>query len=177
MNIFGIDFKSLQRSVNSASQRLQEMHAKADSLRRDWERANTAPTTKEDLKELLQGWVDSTGENYRKSLHQTLQTFRNPRNLHSQDLARVMSIAGAAQPFGDSLQVKDVDQALCALFAPLLSKALLEEVDRMEWPEGGMSAKERGPILANIEDQIAQLNKEIKELEDAAEEIGIALRP
>ena len=171
--MFGFDFKSLRRSVENVEKKLQVMHTEVADLRRQRERARSAPTSKEDLKILLSAWVASTGDQYRKSLHETLRRFRNPRNLSAHELASVMSITGAPQPFGDAIRAKDVDQALCALFAPLLSKALLDEVDSMEWPADTVTATERNATVARLDERIVQLEQEIKELTTAAEEAGI----
>lgn len=171
--MFGFDFKSLRRSVEGVEKKLQAMHAELADLRRQRERAGSAPTSKEDLKNLLSGWVASKGDNYRKSLHQTLSKFRNPRNLSAHELALSMSITGAHQPYGDAVRAQDVDQALCGLFAPLLSKALLEEVDKMEWPSDTVTAADRDATIAGLDQRIVQLDKEIRELTTAAEEVGI----
>lgn len=171
--MFGFDFKSLRRSVENVEKKLQDMQTEVANLRRQRERASSAPTSKEDLKTLLSAWVASTGDSYRQSLHETLRKFRNPRNLSAYELGRVMSIAGAPQPFGDAIRAQDVDQALCALFAPLLTKTLLEEVDRMEWPADTVTNTERDANVARLDDRIAQLDQEIKELTAAAEEAGI----
>lgn len=171
--MFGFDFKLLRRSVEGVEKKLQDMHTEADNLRRQRERASTAYTSKEDLKALLSAWVTSAGDQYRKSLHETLRKFRNPRNLSQHELAAVMSITGAPQPFGEAIRAQDVDQALCGLFAPLLSKALLDEVDSMEWPVDTVTATERNATVARLDERIVQLDKEIKELTTAAEEAGI----
>ena len=171
--MFGFDFKSLRRSVEGVEKKLQDMHKEVDDLRRQRERASTAPTSKEDLKALLSAWVASAGDQYRKALHETLRKFRNPRSLSSRELASVMSITGAPQPFGEAIRAQDVDQALCALFAPLLSKALLDEVDSMEWPADTVTTAERNATVARLDERIVQLDQEIKELTTAAEEAGI----
>lgn len=171
--MFGFDFKSLRRSVEGVEKKLQAMHTEVADLRRQRERASSAPTSKEDLKNLLSAWVASAGDQYRKSLHETLRKFRNPRNLSQHELASVMSITGAPQPFGEAIRAQDVDQALCALFAPLLSKALLDEVDSMEWPADTVTATERKAIVEDLDERIGVLDKEIKDLTNAAEEAGI----
>ena len=171
--MFGFDFKSLRRSVEGAEKKLQDMRTEVADLRRERERASSAPTSKEDLKNLLSAWVTSKGDHYRKSLHETLRKFRNPRNLSAHDLALSMSITGAHQPFGEAIRAQDVDQAMCALFAPLLSKALLDEVDHMEWPSDTVTSAERSATLARLDERIDQLQKEINEFTTAAEEAGI----
>lgn len=171
--MFGFDFKSLRRSVEGVEKKLQAMHAELADLRRQRERASTAPSSKEDLKNLLSGWVTSKGDSYRKSLHETLRKFRNPRNLSAHELALAMSITGAHQPYGEAVRAQDVDQALCGLFAPLLNKALLEEVDSMEWPSDTVTASDRNATLARLDERIVKLDQEIRDLTTAAEEAGI----
>lgn len=171
--MFGFDFKSLRRSVEGVEKKLQAMHEELADLRRQRERANSAPTSKEDLKNLLSGWVASKGDSYRKSLHETLRKFRNPRNLSAHELALAMSITGAHQPYGEAVRAQDVDQALCGLFAPLLSKALLDEVDNMEWPSDTVTAAERVAAVTRLDERIVQVDKEIRELTAAAEDAGI----
>lgn len=172
--MFGFDFKSLRRSVEGVGEKLQAMQVELADLRRQRERASTAPTSKEDLKNLLNAWVTSKGDQYRKSLHETLRKFRNPRNLSAHELALAMSITGAHQAFGEAVRTQDVDQALCGLFAPLLSKALLEEVDNMEWPSDTVTAAERIATVARLDERIVQVDQEIRELTTAAEEAGIS---
>ncbi len=171
--MFGFDFKSLRRSVEGVEKKLQDMHTEVEGLRRQRDRTLSAPTSKEDLKSMLSAWVASAGENYRKSLQETLQKFRNPRNASPQELARGMSLTGALLPPGEAMRAQDVDQALCALFAPLLKKALLDEVDNMEWPEHSITATERSATVESLDARIVQLDKEIKDLTAAAEEAGI----
>lgn len=171
--MFGFDFKSLRRSVENVEKKLEAMHAELADLRRQRERASSAPTSKEDLKNLLSGWVTSKGESYRKSLHETLRKFRNPRNLSAHELALAMSITGAHQPYGETVRAQDVDQALCGLFAPLLSKALLEEVDKMEWPADTVTSAERAATVDRLDERIIQIDQEIRDLTAAAEEAGI----
>lgn len=171
--MFGFDFKSLRRSVEGVEKKLQDMHTEVEDLRRQRERTLSAPASKEDLKAMLSAWVASAGENYRKSLQETLQKFRNPRNATPQDVARGMSLTGALLPFGEALRQQDVDQALCALFAPLLNKALLDEVDNMEWPAHSITTAERNATVARLTERIDQLDQEIRDLTTAAEEAGI----
>lgn len=171
--MFGFDFKSLRRSVEGVEKKLQAMHAELADLRRQRERTSSAPTSKEDLKNLLSGWVATKGDGYRKALHETLRKFRNPRNLSPHELALAMSITGAHQPYGEAVRAQDVDQALCGLFAPLLSKALLDEVDNMEWPSDTVTAAEREAAVARLDERIVQIDQEIRELTAAAEDAGI----
>jgi hypothetical protein len=124
----------------------------------------------------LSAWLASNSKKYREALHETLSKFRNPRNLTQDDMARYMSITGAAQPGGEALRTQDVDQALCALFAPLLKDALFKEIESMEWSENTMNNAQRVKDAERLDERIYQLDTEIAALINGAEESGINWR-
>ncbi|MDT0131384.1 hypothetical protein FPK48_31070 [Acinetobacter baumannii] len=59
------------------------------------------------------------------------------------------------------------------MFAPLLNKALLEEVDSMEWPSDTVTASDRDATVARLDERIVKLDQEIRDLTTAAEDAGI----
>lgn len=168
------DFASIRRSVKGLEGQLKKMDEDIAELRRKRESVLSSPASKGDVKAMLSGWVRDSGEVYRSSLRTTLAEFvRNPRNMTPANLARVVSVTGAAQPFGDALRPQDVDQALCALFGPLLNTALLEQVDLMDWPEQGLSIAERTIEADKLLQRIGKLEQESAELIQEAEDAGI----
>ncbi|MGZ9045944.1 MAG: hypothetical protein ACXW24_16100 [Telluria sp.] len=172
MGIF--DFASIRRSVSTLETKLKEMQDELADLYRQREAVLSTAASKDDLKALLRDWVVQQGDKYQTSLHGTLARFtRNPRNVTPHELASVMSIAGAAQPFGDVIRPQDVDQALCGLFGPMVSAALLDQVDKMEWPANSMTGVQRTAAADKLTDRIDTLEKDTKELINAAEEAGI----
>jgi hypothetical protein len=170
------DFSVLRRTVVSLEEQLQKMQEKETSLRSQLAQVNSAPVSKDDLKQMLSGWVDTNAKTYRLSLRETLSKFtRNPRNFNQRNLFDIMSIAGAAQPGSDAVRTQDVDQALCALFSPLLNKAILDEVDAMEWPDHAISAAQRAAASIRLTTQIDELNRQMEELVQSAIDAGITL--
>ncbi|MDP3669570.1 MAG: hypothetical protein Q8R69_07770 [Telluria sp.] len=175
MSIF--DFASFRRSLAGLGEQLKKMQSEIEELRRKREALLSTPANKADVKEMLSGWVRDAGEEYRKSLHTTLAMFiRNPRAMTPALLAKTMSVTGAAQPLGDGLRPQDVDQALCALFAPLLKTALMEQVDLMDWQNQGLPMKERAIEAEKLESRIFELEKTYAELVNQADEAGIDWR-
>ena len=168
------DFSLIRRSVTSLGSKIKTMQNELADLYRQREAVLSAPASKDDLKSMLSDWVGAQGEKYQASLRNTLSLFtRNPRNLTPIELARVMSISGAAQPLGDAIRTQDVDQALCALFGPMLQAALLEQVDKVEWPANTMTKAQREAEAEKLTERIEALEKETKELISAAEEAGV----
>ena len=168
------DFASIRKSVSGLEDQLKKMRVDIDELRQKRESLLSQPANRADVKAMLSEWVESSGKVYRQSLQTTLETFvRNPRNMTPERLASMVSIAGAAQPLGDALRPKDVDQALCALFGPLLNTALLEQVDLLAWPNEGLPLAKREIEAEKITQRIAQLEKERDELIQQAEDSGI----
>jgi chaperonin cofactor prefoldin len=175
--MFGIDFKSLRKSVDSLEKRLQAMRTEVEELRRQRERVQHAPVHKDDLKALLGNWLAANGERYQQSLRETLAKFvRSPRYMTQHELDQAMSLSGALQPFaGDTARIgpKDIDQALCGLFAPLLKDALMKEIDSMEWSPSAISTAERTVTVDQLTEQIERLDRDIATLINEAEEAGI----
>lgn len=170
------DFASFRRSVASLEEQLQKMQNEEIALRNELAQINSAPASKEDLKQMLSQWVDSNAAKYRQSLRETLLKFTaNPRNFNPRNLLDVMSISGVAQPGGEAVRTQDVDQALCALFAPFLSKALLAEVDAMEWSASAITMEKRSTGAAALETRIYELNRQIEEMSQQAADAGIVL--
>jgi cell division protein FtsB len=170
------DFASFRRSVASLEEQLQKMQNEENVLRNELAQINSAPSSREDLKQMLSQWVASNAAKYRQSLRETLLKFTaNPRNFNPRNLLDIMSISGVAHPGGEAVRTQDVDQALCALFAPLLSKALQEEVDAMEWSENAITIEKRSAAAAALETRIHELNRQIEELSQQAADAGIVL--
>jgi hypothetical protein len=168
------DFASIRRSVLGLEDQLKKMKNDILDLQRKREAMLSAPANKVDVKNMLSGWVRNSGEVFRQTLGVTLKDFvRNPRNMTPQRLAGMVSVAGAAQPLGDALRPKDVDQALCALFGPLLDTALLKQVDLLDWPDEGLPLAQRTIEAEKLNQGIAQLEKEYSDLIDGAESAGI----
>jgi hypothetical protein len=168
------DFALIRRSVLGLEQQLQKMQEEEAELRMQLAQVSSAPASKDDMKQMLSGWVASNAEKYRLSLRETLSKFmRNPRNFTPRNLVDVMSISGAAQPGSDAVRTQDVDQALCALFGPLLNRALLDEIDGMEWPDNTISSVQRSAETIRLTTKIDELNSQIEELAQSAIDAGI----
>lgn len=168
------DFASIRRSVSGLEDQLKKMHAEIEALRQKRELLLSQPANRGDVKAMLSGWVASSGDVYRQSLRTTLEKFvQNPRNMTPERLASMVSIAGAAHPLGDALRPKDVDQALCALFGPLLNTAILDQVDLLDWPNEGLPLVQRENEAKKMTQRIAQLESERDELIQQAEDAGI----
>ncbi|QJE00671.1 hypothetical protein HH212_12100 [Massilia forsythiae] len=175
--MFGIDFKSLRKGVDSLEKRLQAMRTEVEELRRQRERVQHAPVHKDDLKALLANWLAANGERYQQSLRETLAKFvRSPRYMTQHDLDQTMSLSGALQPFaGDTARIgpKDIDQALCGLFASLLKDTVMKEIDSMDWSPNAITAAERTVTMAQLTEQIDRLDRDTAALINEAEEAGI----
>ena len=168
------DFVTIRKTVVAIEEQLQKLQNEEFELRGKLAQINSAPASKEDLKQMLSGWVSVNAEKYRVSLRETLSKFmRNPRNFTTRNFVDTMSISGAAQPGSDAVRTQDVDQALCALFGPLLNKALLNEIDLMDWPDNAVTAVHRAETSSRLSARIDELNREIEELSLSAIEAGI----
>jgi len=168
------DFASIRRSVAGLEQQLQKMHVELGTLHRQREAVIYAPASKDDLKSMLATWIKSSGDKYRASLNTTLTQFvRVPRNMTPQRLAQIVGISSGDQSLGDVVRPCDVDQALCALFGPLLNAALIDQIDRIDWPEGSMSSDQRAAATEKLTARIDSLEKEKNDLINSAEEAGI----
>jgi hypothetical protein len=168
------DFVTIRKTVVAIEEQLQKLQNEEFELRGQLAQINSAPASKEDLKQMLSGWVSMNAEKYRSSLRETLSKFmRNPRNFTPRNFVDTMSITGAAQPGSDAVRTQDVDQALCALFGPLLNKALLNEIDLMDWPDNAVTAVHRSETSSRLSARIDELNREIEELSLSAIEAGI----
>lgn len=168
------DFVTIKKTVVAIEEQLQKLQNEELQLRGQLAQINSAPASKEDLKEMLSGWVASNAKKYRVSLRETLSKFmRNPRNFTPRNFVDTMSIAGAAQPGSDAVRTQDVDQALCALFGPLLNKALLDEIESMEWPDNAVTTAHRSEKSIQLTTRIDELNREMEQLSLSAIEAGI----
>lgn len=168
------DFVTIRKTVVAIEEQLQKLQNEEFDLRGQLAQINSAPASKEDLKQMLSSWVAANAEKYRSSLRETLSKFmRNPRNFTPRNFVDTMSITGAAQPGSDAVRTQDVDQALCALFGPLLNKALLDEIDLMEWPDNAVTAVQRAATSTRLSTRIDEVNREMEELSMSAIEAGI----
>jgi len=172
--MFGIDFKTLRGAVQNLEEKIKAMQAESNSLQREREMVLSAPGSKEDLKAMLASWIDSTGDAYRARMQETLTKFaRSPRNMTPANLAQFLSITGDAQAYDKAAQSKEVDQALCALFGSLVNKALMKEIDGMDWPATAITNTERAAKVADLDQRIGKLETDLKQLIDQAEEAGV----
>lgn len=168
------DFASIRRSVAGLEQQIRKMQDELELLRRQREAVIYAPASKDDLKTMLSAWVEASGDKHRAALTDALTKFaRSPRNVSPQTLAQIMGIAGASQPLGDVVAPRDVDQALCALFGPLLNRALLDHVDAMDWPEGSLTSAQRTADAEKLGARIDKLQQDLNELINEADEAGV----
>lgn len=168
------DFALIRRFGANLEQQIRKMEAELEQLRRQREAAIYAPASKEDLKTMLSSWVKSSGDKHRAALSEALTKFvRHPRNMSPKTLAEIVGITGVSQPLGDAVVPRDVDQALCALFGPLLNQALLEHVDSMVWPEGSLTSAQRAADAEKLSGQIDKLQLEVNDLIQSAEDAGI----
>jgi len=172
--MFGIDFNFLRKTREQLFEKREKMLAELDDLRRRRDRILSTPGSKEDLKKMLGGWIASNSEKYRQQLRETLMKFSSsPRNMNPQDLVSIMSLSGPPPSYGEAVRTVDVDQALCGLFGPLLKNALGEEIDGMEWHSNSLTAADREAQADALNERIEKLNKELKDLDAAAEEAGV----
>jgi hypothetical protein len=172
--MLGIDFKKLRGEVRNLGEKIKAMQSESDSLQRERETVMSAPGSKEDLKAMLGAWIDSAGDAYRIRMQETLTKFaRSPRNMTPATLAQILSITGDGLAYDKEAQTKHVDQALCALFGSLVNKALMKEVDGMDWPATAITNADRAARVADLDERINKLETDIRQLIDQAEEAGV----
>ena len=172
--MLGIDFKKLRGEVQNLGDKIKAMQTESTGLQREREMVLSAPGSKDDVKAMLAGWIDSTGDAYSARMQETLTKFaRSPRHMTPSNLAQFLSITGDATAYDKAAQSKEVDQALCALFGSLVNKALMKEIDAMDWPAGAITSAERAAKVADLDQRIDKLETDLKMLIDQAEEAGV----
>lgn len=168
---------ALRRTVKTFEDRLIEIRSELGKLRAQRDAVVYAPAARSDVKAMLTAWVQNTGAAYSSSLQRSLHEFiRTPRSLQVPKRIEQLVCLVAPDEAGASPDLRNFDQALCALFGDQLTRALVATIDAMEWPEEGLPLADRASRVEKLDEKITALQAEEVALINQAQSAGIILQ-
>lgn len=157
-----------------------EMRGRIEASRRKREDIELAPATRSDVTAILMRRIDWCEMEFHGMLASHLRpVVRKPANFQDVEAANAKNFLAifAVQPnTSNPANVKTLDIALCALFAPQIKAAVGAAVDAMKWPAPeGLALAERAGAIAKLDKEIAKLQSELGELERVAKMVSDAV--
>jgi hypothetical protein len=168
------DFVAIKRSLKSVEDRVKAMRAEIAALEAEKAAIARAPTTKADLLEHLQRFVNEARAQYIGTLSDSLNRLsRDPATVSATRLLRPMSLAVPGGMSADPVLQKHLDLTLCGLLGPALMESLSALVAAMDLPEAGLPFAQRQAELDRIDGRIRTLSTDVAALISEAQAAGI----
>lgn len=168
-----LDFRKIKKSVEGLASQVGALKEKIELLKRKREDISTAAAAKVDIKQLLTRLVAERAATHERNFATLMHQFaRKPSSVNSAPGMQQSLLIGAPQP-GIASSATTLEQGLCAVLGDLVLSGLLRQVDEMPWPDEGAPMAERAPLLAKLDREIGELERELAELNGSARAAGI----
>lgn len=167
------DFLKVRQSVDGLAKQVREIKSQIEAKKRKREDISTAPAARSDIRALMARMVEQRAAEHADAFGKMLAQFaRRPDNIvNPQGMQQTLVLGTPA--VGVAPSARSLEAGLCNILGDAVLAGLLRQVDEMPWPNEGLPHAERAPLLAKLDREIGELERELAELNGSARAAGI----
>ena len=168
----GLNFDALKKQVAALSTAIAGKQAERAAIAAEMAAVNSAPASKNDLKEMVGKWIDDSAGKYAAGLKIALEPFqanwtKSPSKENPLELLHRIMFRNTA-----GVHVTPGPEGLFFLLNKEIKAALSDAVDGLDLPEG-LDKAARTAQLKSLASQMGAIDNELAELTDLANSAGI----
>ena len=167
------DFSSIKKSVEAISAQYRTLRKELDKIESAIPLITGAPTNKKDICQLVEQWADQSGANFSAAVAGLVTNRYQRGEVTPYDGGFFELLKNTS---GD-VNVAAMDQTMMAIFGPQIKQAILDAINRMPWPDEGLTRADRALRLSKLRDRQTALHAELSALVKSADEAGIEIQP
>lgn len=170
----GVDLSAIKSALSKLAQQKREMNADLEGLKRRREDLQAASLTREDVLAKLCDYIDRAGAPHEAIIKTAVETVRStPGRL----LGGQFEEGRPVRPYllADVGKREMSEAAFLYLLQQPLKEAVRTVIEAMPWPEAGPPEAVRVVELARLDQEIADLEDKLRELQQAAIEAGATI--
>lgn len=167
------DFLKIKKSVADLSSQVAGLKAKIEGLKRRREDVSTSAANKADIKAALTRVVEQRAAEHQDAFGKLMDNFRRRPDSVANPTGMAQTLLVGVPAVGVAPSARSLEAGLCAVLGDAVLAGLLSQVDTMDWPGEGLPMAERTPLLAKLDREIGELERELSELNASARAAGI----
>lgn len=170
------DFLAVKKTVQDLAGKARSLKEKIEQLKKQREDIATAPAAKSDIKAQITQAVEERAKQYEKHFRRQMDRFvRAPARVTDPAQLRQDLLLAITPDNGQMASFYTAETGMSAIFKRLMLEGLHAQVDAMDWPEQGLPAAERANAIHELDESIAKLETELRELLGSARSAGISI--
>jgi hypothetical protein len=170
------NFDVVKRAIADAGAQLKKLRQEREDAMRAREDLQSLPLAKADFQALLDAWVDRQGADFVERLQTGAAYYlRNPMAglpENAKAPAHPMAILTAVKNPQDTATVGGLECNLFFVLAPQIKEGIRRALDEMDFADSGPPRAERLQTIEALDAKIIELDRQEKELVEAAEAAG-----
>jgi len=163
--------ESLKKLAGKVGAAGKDLKARRERILQRLDELHHLPPTREDVLESLYMVVDQGEEDFRNRLAVQLKS-----SLQNAELGTITGKFPLLCPNSGRAWYDLLGVSIYGLFAPQVKESLARIIADMEWPEAGPSIAERRNEIEKLHKELTLIERELSELEQAAESAGVTIQ-
>ena len=173
------NFDVVKRAISDTGKELKKLREARELAMRQREDLQSLPLAKADFQALLEAWIDRQGAGFAERLQTGAAYYlRNPLAVVPESAkapAHPMAILTACRNPQDMATVGGMEGNLFYVLAPAIKEGIRRALEEMDFAEAGPPRAERLATIEALDAKIVELDRQEKELLEAAEAAGVRL--
>lgn len=162
--------ESLKQSVDSLQSRVNELRAELQSTGAQINQIRNAAINKSEMFEGVGRWVEKSAAGFTAAVASRME--RDPKS----GLSGNVGLFSLMEDRSGKLTAADMDSVMCAVFGAQIKLGIVEAVNAVGWPNGGLPTAERTKEIERLDKICTKLGDEITEIIQGATQSGITIK-
>ena len=173
------NFDVVKRAIGDVGAQLKKLRQEREDAMRAREDLQSLPLNRDDFQALLESWVERQGAGFVERLKVgSAYYLRNPMAALPESpkaQAHPMAVLTACRNPQDMATIAGLEANLFYVLAPAIKEGIRRALDEMDFADAGPPRAERLQTIEALDAKIVELDRQEKELLEAAEAAGVRL--
>lgn len=166
------DFLSTKKTIEATSTQFRNLVSNLRQTEAEIVATVNAPTNRKDICELAEKWVEKSKAGFGPSL---VQRMRNSF-IHGETNPYEFGFFAAIEAQSGDLTSRAMDEAMCAVFGTEIKTAIVDAINKMDWPDEGLARAERAVKVEKLRAREKDIRTELAVLQKNADEAGFEIQ-
>lgn len=166
------DFLSTKKTIEATSTQFRNLVIELRKTEAEIVATVNAPTNRKDICELAEKWVEKSKAGFGPALAYRL---RNSFS-HGETSPYEFGFFAAIETQSGGLTSGAMDEAMCAVFGTEIKTAIVDAINKMDWPDEGLAQAERAGKVGKLRAREKDIRAELAVLQKNADEAGFEIQ-
>jgi hypothetical protein len=166
------DFLSTKKTIEATSTQFRNLAIELRKTEAEIAATVNAPTNRKDICELAEKWVEKSKAGFGPALAYRL---RNSFS-HGETSSYEFGFFAAIETQSEGLTSRAMDEAMCSVFGTEIKAAIVDAINKMDWPDEGLARVERAAKVDKLRTHEKDIRAELAALQKNADEAGFEIQ-